>query len=137
MLARQVVEDRQVNLAEARGVGDHVDLDDLPTREREVEYPKQPSTRSHDDSYSTVHERRSCEMGKPRVGEGLLGARPRSADFPRSLRRRGGAVGTDHDVRVEHSDERVEVTTAQCSEEGVDNFSLAGGPICIWICGVI
>lgn len=33
-----VVEDCQVELAEARGIGDHVDLDDLPAPDREAEY---------------------------------------------------------------------------------------------------
>jgi hypothetical protein len=34
-------QDRQVELAEARGIGDHVDLDDLPAPDREVEYAEQ------------------------------------------------------------------------------------------------
>jgi hypothetical protein len=37
-LARQSLKDRQVKLAEARGVGDHVDLDDLPAPNREAKY---------------------------------------------------------------------------------------------------
>jgi hypothetical protein len=32
-----VVEDRQFELAKALGVGDHVDLDDLPEHDREAE----------------------------------------------------------------------------------------------------
>jgi hypothetical protein len=36
--ARQPLEDRQVELAEARGIGDHVDLDDLPAPDREAKY---------------------------------------------------------------------------------------------------
>jgi hypothetical protein len=37
-----VVEDRQVELAKALGVGDQVDLDDLPARDREAEYDTGP-----------------------------------------------------------------------------------------------
>jgi hypothetical protein len=36
------------------------------------------------------------------------------------------AVGSDHDVWIENRKKRVEVTAARGSEEGVDNFSLAG-----------
>ena len=104
-----VVEDRQFELAKALGVGDHVDLDDLPACDREAECPKQPSTRSHDNSHRPVHKRRSCEPGMARKGDRPLGPGPRTADLSRCARR---AVGSNHDVRIEHSDERVEVTTA-------------------------
>src|SRR5829696_4139856 len=60
-----VVEDRQVELAEALGVGEDVDLDDLPPPDREAHDRKRPSTRSHDDSYGSVHERQSYEWGEP------------------------------------------------------------------------
>src|SRR5215217_167005 len=80
---RSVVEDRQVELAEARGVGEDIDLDDLPPPDREAHDRKRPSTRSHDDSRGSVHERRSYERGEPREGERLLGHRPHAADLPR------------------------------------------------------
>jgi len=35
-----VVEDRQVELLEAGGIGDHVHLDDLPLRELERDHPR-------------------------------------------------------------------------------------------------
>ena len=108
-----VVEDRQVELAKARGVGDHVDLDDLPVREREPEDPKQPSSWSHDGSDRPVHERRSCESGTPREGERLLGPDPRTTDLSRCTRTHGSVVGSDHDVRVEQREQRVEVTRAR------------------------
>ena len=60
-----VAEDRQVELTEARGVGEDVDLDDLPPPDREAHDRKRPSTRSHDDSHLSVHERRSYERGEP------------------------------------------------------------------------
>src|SRR5216683_343784 len=111
-------------MAEAYGVGDHVDLDDLPAREREAERPEQPSARSQDDSHRPVHERRSCEPGTPREVYRLLGPGPRTADLPRCARSHGSLVGSDHDVRVEDREKPVEVTAAQGSEEGVDDFPL-------------
>ncbi len=39
-----VAQNGQVDLAEARGVGDHVDLDDLPAPDREAQDRKQLST---------------------------------------------------------------------------------------------
>ncbi len=57
-----VAQDRQVELTEARGVGDHVDLDDLPACDREIEYEEQPTMLGHDDSYGSVHESRSRSL---------------------------------------------------------------------------
>jgi hypothetical protein len=110
-----VIEDRQVKLAQAGGVGYRVDLDDLPVCERESEYPEQPSTRSHDDSGRAVHERRLCEPGTPRERERLSG--PGLPQTPRSAG--GGEVGPDSDVRSSTA-ERVEVT-CQAAKEGVDD----------------
>ena len=58
-----VVQDRQVELAEARGVGDHVDLDDLAACDREIEDEEQPTMPGHDESYGSVHESRSRSLG--------------------------------------------------------------------------
>ena len=46
-----VIEHRQVELAEALGIGDHLDLDDLAVRDGETECSKQSSTWSHDESH--------------------------------------------------------------------------------------
>lgn len=42
LVGSSVVEDRQIELAEAVGVGDHVDLDGLPGRDREAETSSRP-----------------------------------------------------------------------------------------------
>ena len=53
-----------------------------------------------------------------------------TAAAPRTSARRargaGRAVGSQHDVRVEHREQRVEVAAAGGGEEGVDDVSLAG-----------
>jgi hypothetical protein len=41
-----VVDDGQLELGNAIGVGDRVDRDNLPARDREAEYHEEPSTRS-------------------------------------------------------------------------------------------
>ena len=123
-MRREVVEDRQIELPETRGVGDHLDLGDLPVGERDAERPKQPSTRGQDGAHRTVDERRPCELRAPRKGDRLPGPDPRTVDLARCARRHG--VGTNHDVRIEHRDERVEVTGARGCEERVDDLSLTG-----------
>jgi hypothetical protein len=118
------VEEGQVQLVEALGIGDRVDLDDLAVPDLEVQYHKEPSTRGHDDTHGAVHERRTRGPGtsyeRP-PGHGRC-----TVDLPRYARRQGGAVGSEHDVRVEHRDKRVEVSIARGGEEGVDDLSLAG-----------
>src|SRR5215204_5504680 len=121
-----VVENRQVELPQAHGVGEYVDFDDLAARDREAHYRKRPSTLKHDDSSGSVHERRSYEGGEPREGERLLSHVLRTAHLPRCARRHATAVGSEHDVWVEHRNQRVEVAAARGSEEGVNDFSLAG-----------
>jgi hypothetical protein len=125
-LPRSAIKDRQVDPAEARRVSDDVDRDDLLVRELEGQCHKQPSTRSHDNSYSSVHERQLRKPGTPREDERLLGHGPCTAYFPRCARRHSRAVGSHHDIWVEHRKKRGEVTAAGGSQEGFDNFALAG-----------
>jgi hypothetical protein len=54
-----------------------------------------------------------CEAGTPREGERLLGHGRRTADLPWGARRHGGAVGSEHDVWIEHREQRSEVTDAE------------------------
>src|SRR5215217_5540235 len=120
-----VVENRQVELPQAHGVGEYVDFDDLAARDREAHYRKRPSTLKHDGSCGSVNARRSYEGGEPREGERLLSHVLRTAHLPRCARRHATAVGSEDDVRVEHRDERFKVPVSCGSEEGVYDFSLA------------
>lgn len=61
-----ITENREVELAEALGVGDYIHLHDLPARDRHAEYPEPSSVRCDDDSHRSIHERRSSEPGTPR-----------------------------------------------------------------------
>jgi hypothetical protein len=60
-----VVEDRHVEPAQARRVGEDVDLHDLSASDREAHDRKRPSTRGHDDARGPIHERRSYKRGEP------------------------------------------------------------------------
>jgi hypothetical protein len=57
------VEEGQIQLVEALGIGDSVDLDDLAVPDLEIQHHKEPSTRSHDDPHGAVDERRSRGPG--------------------------------------------------------------------------
>jgi hypothetical protein len=121
------MKDRQVEPAEPCGVGEHVDFDDLPARDREAHHRNQPSPWSHDDARGTVHQCRLREPGKPREaasGERLLAHGPRTADQPPGAHSHGTGIGADHDIWVEHRQQRGEVTVARGSEEGVNDFPL-------------
>jgi hypothetical protein len=77
--------------------------------------------RSHYDSRGSVHEHRSCEPDTPGEGECLLGHSSR----PAYLARHSTAVCSEHNLGVEHREQRVEVNVARGSKEGIDGFSLA------------
>ena len=93
-----VVEDREVELAEALGVGEHVDFDDPPARDREAECDTRPSARRPHQPRRAIHKRRLCGLGAPREGLGHCG---RAADLRRCAHLHGCAVGPEYDVRVE------------------------------------
>jgi hypothetical protein len=104
-----VVEEGQVEPVEAIGVGEHVDLDDLPAFDGEAHDRNRPSTPNHDYSCGPVHERRLGEGGNPREGTCTISHTPRTADFPRQARTQETAVRSQHDVRVEGRQQRAEV----------------------------
>lgn len=120
-----IVEDRQVELAEAHRVGEYIYLDDFPTYDREAEDRKRLSPGGRDNAHGSVDERRSSELGKPPEGECLVGHGPRAADFPGCARGTSATIGAEHDVGVEHRDERIEVSVAGGSEERAHHLSLA------------
>src|SRR5215216_2137572 len=121
--ASAVKASREVEPTEALGVSEYVDLDDLPAPDRETHHREWSSTRGRDESSGPVDERWLREGGKLREGECLPGHGARATDHPR--RARGSAVCSEHDFRIEHRQERVEVTIPRSGEEGVDDLPLA------------
>jgi hypothetical protein len=85
----------------------------------------------YDDTSGTIDQRR--KEHRRRVGtEARLPSDSRCTtdDHGRSRAARP-EVGPQDDVRVEHGDKCVEVTTASCQEEGVDNRALTS-EVGIW-----
>jgi len=54
-----VVQDCQIELAQARGIGDRLDLSDLAVPDGETQDEEQVPTRRHDERHGSVHESRS------------------------------------------------------------------------------
>jgi hypothetical protein len=116
----------QVELLKMLGVGDHIDLDDLAAPDCEAEHDEQPPTRGRDDPHGSVNEGHLREPGTRRKGERVLGHGRRPADLGWRASRDGRAIGADHDVRVEHRKQCLEIAAARSDKKGLDNFPLAG-----------
>jgi hypothetical protein len=67
-------------------------------------------------AHSPVHQRRLCEPGPP--GEGARHSR-RAADLLRCACVHGCSVGTEHDVRVQYGEQRVEITPREAARNAV------------------
>lgn len=89
------------------------------------------------DPRGPVHEGRSCERAELGEGKGQPGDVGSAPDHTRCARRHRPGVGPEHDIRVEHREERVEMPVAGGGEERVDDLSLTdqigirnrGGPL--------
>ncbi len=75
------------------------------------------------ESRGAIHERR---LGGPGASLEGVGHGLRTADLRGCAHLHGCGVGSEHDLGVEHGEQRGEVTAARGSEEGVDQLSLAG-----------
>jgi hypothetical protein len=117
-------EDGEVEVAQAIGIAEDFDLGDLSVCEGESECAEEAPFRSDDQADRSVDECRLC--GDCATGGGDCALRPvlRAADLSHGLDRLGCSVGCDDDIRVEHGDERVEVSGAQGGEEGIDDLAL-------------
>lgn len=118
-----VAADQQVELAQARGVGEDVDRDDLLSRDREGEDNTWPSAGSPYGSSGSVDERRLCCLSTPREGGGHG---RRAADLFRCAHLHGRGIGPEHGIGIEQREQRAEVAIARGREECVDDIPLAG-----------
>ena len=108
-------------------MGEYVDLDDLPLPDFECGGHRQPPretmtipTPPLTSASVACADRKRCAPASAPLATACA---PRtSLDAPT----RGGAVGSEHDVRVEHGEKRVEVAAARGGEEGFDDLPLAG-----------
>jgi hypothetical protein len=81
------------------------------------------SVEGSDGSDDAVDERRVHDQAEPRIEERLAGDRPRPADLSRSAR--WTKIRAQHDVRVQHLEQRLEVAVARGREERVDDSALS------------
>ncbi len=114
----------EVQLPQALGVTDDLDLGDLSVCEGEAEDAEEASSGRDDEAHLAVDERRLCGTCATRGGDCAAGPVLCAANFSHGFDRLGGLVSMDHDVRIEHSEERAEVAGAQSGEEGIDSFAL-------------
>src|SRR5262249_57807104 len=98
-----VTENPQIKMVKALGIGHHVNCDYPPAPDRECQYDAQSAMGGHDDSRGSVNKRHLCEPRTTRAGERLFGYQRRTAVLPRCASRDRRAVGTEHDLVVEHS----------------------------------
>ena len=121
-----VVEDGEVELGEALGVGERVDLDDLAVAHGERHHRGESPTRHHDRTGGTVDQRRPHVRRQPAVGERARRDLLRAADDAGHVRPARPTVGPQHDVGVEDGDQSLEVAVTRRREERVDDLALPG-----------
>jgi hypothetical protein len=110
-------------VAQARGIGQHVDLNDFAVRDRESHDRDRSSTIKDDRASGSVDERRTHDAAESRAepcppGHG---ARPANYDRPACS---GPSVGPKHDIGVQYDEERVKVTISGGGKERVDDLPL-------------
>jgi hypothetical protein len=98
-VCRSVVEDRQIQPAEAHWVCEDVELNYPPASNSDPDYSERSSLRSDDDPRGAVYKRRSHERGEPCEGERLPDYGRRTMNHPRAACR--PPVGPEYDVWVE------------------------------------
>lgn len=109
-------------MAQAFGVGDDLDFGDLSVCKCEAEHELQVATRGYDDAHSSVHECWLRLLGSARE---LLGYGCRATKLLWRAQRHLCRLEAEHNVRVKHGEEGIEVTGTRGREEGANNFSLA------------
>jgi hypothetical protein len=118
-----IVKDGQVELAEPFRVVEDVDLGDLPAADREGHDREQLRIEHADQPRHAVDERRASEQAEAREALRATSHLLRTAKLERCACDRT-AVRAQHHLRVEDSDEPVEVTILRGCDKGVDHVSL-------------
>src|ERR1700730_13774654 len=118
------VDFRQIKSAETLGIGQYVDLRDLAACNGESENGKWPPVRAAcQDSDIAVHEDDLIGQADSRERSRLRGDGLRPSHDSRCDRKRT-AIGAQHDVRIEHGDQPLEVAVAGGSEKRIDDAPL-------------
>jgi hypothetical protein len=119
-----IAEDGEFEVAEALGVGDCFDFDDLSVCDGEAKHHEEASAWGYDDSDFAIYESRlgcACTAFDSTIGYGCC-----AADLGRYAPGHGGGIGAEYDVGVKDCEKGLEVTATGGGEEGIDDLSLAG-----------
>ena len=123
-VAAFVIKYRRGDLFDTSRFGDGIDLDDLALRDSEPHDSDGTATDGDHDSSGSVDQRR-VQLGAWHCAyQCLIGDGRCTVEHLRSTGSSGAKVGSKYDLRIEHCDQRIEITTSCCLEEGVDNFTL-------------
>ena len=107
------VEDRHVELAETRGIGDDLDGGDLPICNSEAEGDTRLSTLPPNRPHGAVDERQSRGVGAShKLPRHRLGAVCLAGHSNRDAHRHNSCVGAEGDVGIERGKQRGEVAVA-------------------------
>src|SRR5262245_37135175 len=114
----------QIELAEPVRVVEDVNLGDLPAADRERHDGERLSIERANQSRGAVDERWEPEHAEAGKGQCCMSHLLRTAEFPRSAWQLRTGVDSEDYIRIEDSDEPVEVTIPCSRDEGIDNASL-------------
>src|SRR3954453_17067172 len=115
-------EHREVELTQALGVGEEVDLDDPPLPDGDAADRERLSVAEGDDADGAVDQRDVDVEAEARVHLRLADHGLRASDL--SARSAGPEVGPQHHVRIEHLDQGLELPFAGRGQEGIDDSAL-------------
>jgi hypothetical protein len=119
-----VPEDGKVEVAEAFGIGDCLDLDDFSVCDAEAKHHEEAAAWGYDNTDCSVDECWLCCTSTAAccaVGYGGC-----AADLCRRVRRQGSGVVSKDGVWIEYCEKRLKVTAARGRQECVDDLSLTG-----------
>ncbi len=105
-------------------IREDVHLDDLPARNRETDHGKQPAVgMARQDPDVAVHENDLAGQAKLRERGGLRHDGLGASNDPRQARHRT-AISPQHDIRIEHGHQLLEVAVARGRQERIDDAPL-------------
>ena len=88
-----------------------------------MQHQQQPPLGCDDHAHGAIDQCGARSLGASLVG---LRDRGRAAHFGQSAHSRRRRIGAQHDVRIEHRQQRLEVAAARGRQERIDDLPLAG-----------
>ena len=114
----------QIEPTESLRIRQNVDLDDPAAGEREAEHAERsPIRTARHDSNASVHQDDMIREAQLRERGGLCSHGVSATHHARRARERS-AIGSQHDVWIEHGDQALEVAVAGRRQKGVEHPAL-------------